>query len=96
MVIRFCKWIWRCTWGRISRHRHCNKTWKLIDTTLLPTAYEQLMQSNDVTIKIRKRAKFLFQREVILTYQCVETGEIKVVSSMEDVDKKKHLRKFSK
>ena len=93
MIIRFVKWIWRKTIGRIGKHRRCkHKTWKLIDKTLLPTPYEQLMKSKDVTIKIRRKAKYLFQREVILTYQCLETGEIKVVSSMEDVDKNQHKK----
>ena len=73
-------------------HGHCHhKTWKLVDKTVLPTPYEQLMKDdNSVSVKIRRRADYLFEREVILTYECEETGEIKIVSSKENDDKNKH------
>ena len=92
MVIRFCKWIWKNIFGRKKEYQHCHhKTWKLVDKTILPTPYEQLMKDdNNVSVRIRKRADYLFEREVILTYECEETGEIKVVSTKENDDKNQH------
>ena len=92
MIIRFFKWIWKYIFGRKKRHQHCHhKTWKLIDKTILPTPYEQLMKDdNNVSVRIRKRADYLFGREVILTYECEETGEIKVVSTKENDDNNQH------
>lgn len=87
MIIRFFRWLF----GRQRKPRcHHEKTWKLIDKTILPTPYEQLMEDDNVSVKIRRRVDYLFEREVILTYECAETGEIKIISTKEDDKKNKH------
>ncbi len=48
----------------------CKHKWKLIDKTILPSAYEQMTKNNFTELKCRSSNPEYFQKKVILVFQC--------------------------